>query len=286
MTILKGLAPAKINLNLHVTGVRDDGYHELDSLVVFADVGDQITVTSNADLLLEVSGPFAEGVPTDHTNIVVKAAEVLRKHHGVELGASVRLEKHLPNAAGIGGGSSDAAIVLSMLAQLWEVAEVPRDLPSVVTLGADVPVCLCAPEPIRMTGIGEKLSAVPALPDFALVLVNPRVTVPTGPVFQNLKSKTNAGLSPLSSQLDFDGFVAWLKMQRNDLAVPACEVAPEVETVLNKLMRLPSVAYAGMSGSGATCFGIVRNMAEARAAARAIQVSEMNWWVVPAQVLK
>lgn len=286
MTTLKGLAPAKVNLNLHITGQRKDGYHTLDSLVVFADIGDQITVTAAPDLRLNVSGPFAEGVPTDHTNIVIKAADVLRNHYGISNGATIDLEKFLPNAAGLGGGSTDAAITLSMLAQIWGVPELPPNMPEILGLGADVPVCICAPEPVRMTGIGEVIHAVPGLPDFAMVLVNPKVPVPTADIFKALTSKTNPPLSTIPSGLDFDGFITWLSEQRNDLQPPACEIAPEIQSTLDKIGVLPQVRYTGMSGSGATCFGIVKNMVDARSVARALQVREMNWWVVPAQALK
>ncbi len=283
--IHKGQAPAKINLTLHVTGQRDDGYHLLDSLVVFADVADQISVAPAPDLRVSVSGPFSEGVPTDHTNLVVRAADVLRKVRGVTAGAAITLEKHLPNAAGIGGGSSDAATVLSLLADLWNVPPLAANSPNVLALGADLPVCMAAPEPQRMTGIGEVLTPVKTLPDCAVVLVNPRVKVPTSGIFKGLSQRANPAMDPIPTGADFDGFAHWLGQQRNDLLPPARALTPEIDATLAKLNAMPNVKYASMSGSGATCFGLVRNMADARHVARAIQVSEMTWWVAPALVL-
>lgn len=285
MTTIKGTAPAKINLTLHVTGQRTDGYHQLDSLVVFAGVFDQITATTASELSLRVSGPFRDGVPTDNSNLVMRAAQTLRDMRGVTAGAKLHLDKNLPHAAGIGSGSSDAAITLAMLAQLWDVPPLDPKSAEVTALGADVPVCLQAPDPTRMMGIGDILIPAPRLPDCALVLVNPRVTVPTGQVFDDLNSKRNPSMATLPKGLDFDGFAAWLTGQRNDLEPPARAVAPAVDRVLAKLNALPLVAHAGMSGSGATCYGLVRNMADAAQVARVLQVTEMGWWVAPARLL-
>jgi len=285
MTTASASAPAKINLTLHVTGQRDDGYHLLDSLVVFADVADQLTAVTAPDLRLSVSGPFSQGVPVDDTNLVLRAAQALRSVRGVTDGAHITLEKHLPNQAGIGGGSADAAAALAMLAELWQVQPLPATAPEVLALGADVPVCMRTPAPTRMSGIGEELRPVARLPTCALVLVKPQTVVPTGAVFQGLASKTNPAMDTLPDGLDFHGFVAWLDTQRNDLLTPARRVAPDIDTALAKLKAMPAIKAVGMSGSGATCFGLVANMADARQVARAIQVSEMAWWVAPAAVL-
>jgi 4-diphosphocytidyl-2-C-methyl-D-erythritol kinase len=282
---IKGSAPAKVNLTLHVTGQRTDGYHLLDSLVVFAEVFDQITATIAPNLQITVNGPFSQGIPTDHTNLVMRAATALRKARNVTQGAHLQLEKHLPHAAGIGSGSSDAAVTLAMLAKLWNVTPLPANAPEIVALGADVPVCLQAPDPTQMTGIGDILLPVPSLPECALVLVNPRVSVPTGAVFDGLASKRNPGMGTLPKGLNFDGFAAWLAAQRNDLEQPAVAIAPEIDEALTKLRSMPKVAHAAMSGSGATCYGLVRNLADARQVARAIQVAQMSWWVAPAGVL-
>jgi 4-diphosphocytidyl-2-C-methyl-D-erythritol kinase len=282
---IKASAPAKVNLTLHVTGQRDDGYHLLDSLVVFAGAADQLGATIAPDLRISVSGPFSMGVPTDHTNLMMRAAEVLRAARGVKKGASLTLEKHLPHAAGIGSGSSDAATALAMLAELWGVAPLPAMTPEVVALGADVPACVSAPRPLRMSGIGDVLSPVEQLPSCALVLVRPPVEVPTGPVFQGLATKQGSAMTPLPAALDYDGFVRWLLAQRNDLQPPAEAIAPQITEAIAKLRSLPAVSVAGMSGSGATCFGLVKDMATARQVARIVQVAKMDWWVAPAEVL-
>ena len=282
---IKASAPAKVNLTLHVTGQRDDGYHLLDSLVVFAGVADQLGATIAPDMRISVSGPFSPGVPTDHTNLMMRAAEALRSARGVTVGAALTLEKHLPHAAGIGSGSSDAATVLAMLAELWAVAPLPATAPEVVALGADVPVCVGAPRPVRMSGIGDVLSPVASLPESALVLVRPPVDVPTGPVFQGLASKHGTPMAQLPEGLDFEAFARWLSAQRNDLQPPAEAIAPEITEAIVKLKSLPAVSVAGMSGSGATCFALVKDMATARHVARIVQVAEMSWWVAPAELL-
>jgi 4-diphosphocytidyl-2-C-methyl-D-erythritol kinase len=282
---IKAIAPAKVNLTLHVTGQRDDGYHLLDSLVVFADVCDQLSATIASDLSITVAGPFSAGVPVDQSNLMMRAALLLRRVRGVINGASLTLEKHLPHAAGIGSGSSDAAITLAMLADLWDVEPLAADDPAVAALGADVPVCLSAPNPMRMSGIGEVLSPVPRLPPCAIVLVRPKVAVPTGQVFATMADKNGAPMTALPKGADFDGFVAWLRDQRNDMQAAAAQIAPEINAVIAKLQSLPGVSYAGMSGSGATCFGLVKDMATARHVARIVQVSQMEWWVAPAEVL-
>ncbi len=282
---ISATAPAKVNLTLHVTGERDDGYHLLDSLVVFADVADQLTATVAPDLRITVSGPFSTGVPTNHSNLVLRAAEGLRQTRGVTKGAAITLEKHLPHAAGIGSGSSDAATALALLAELWGVAPLPATAQEVLALGADVPVCMRNPAPTRMSGIGDVLSPVPRLPDCALVLVRPPVEVPTGVVFKGLASKTGTAMDPIPDGMDLQAFANWLSAQRNDLAAPACLLAPDIPEAIAKLSANPNVAAAGMSGSGATCFGIVKDMATARQVARIVQLSHMNWWVAPAQVL-
>ena len=282
---IKGSAPAKVNLTLHVTGQRNDGYHLLDSLVVFAEVFDQITGTLASNLQITVNGPFAQGVPTDHTNLVMRAATALRRARHVTAGAHLQLEKHLPHSAGIGSGSSDAAVTLAMLAKLWNVPPLLASAPEIIALGADIPVCLQAPDPTHMTGIGEILLPVPILPECALVLINPRVSVSTAAVFNGLAIKWNSNMDTLPKGLNFEAFAAWLAAQRNDLEQHAVAVAPEVNLVLKKLRSVPKVAHAAMSGSGATCYGLVRNKADARQVARAIQVAHMGWWVAPAGVL-
>ena len=281
----KAIAPAKVNLTLHVTGQRDDGYHLLDSLVVFTDAGDVIKVAPANTLTLAVSGPFAFGVPTDGANLILRAAETLRHIRGVIKGAAITVEKNLPNAAGLGGGSSDAATTLKLLAELWEVSPLSASNTEVLMLGADVPVCMRSPTPTRMSGIGELLAPAPKLPTCALVLINPKVSVPTGAVFDGLATKQNPPMDRIPENLSFADFADWLAAQRNDLQPPAIKTAPAIKAAIDSLNKNPTIAFAGMSGSGATCFGVTKNMADARHAARIIQVAEMGWWVTPAEVL-
>ena len=273
-------------MTLHITGQRDDGFHTLDSLVVFADVADQLVVTTAPELQIQVSGPFSNGVPTDDTNLVIRAADVLRKARDVTLGASITLEKHLPHAAGIGSGSADAATALAMLAELWQVPPLPASSPDVLALGADVPVCMRGPAPMRMSGIGEIISAAPDLPDCAMVLINPLVDVPTSQIFAGLKTKTNRAMDRIPEGMDFDGFADWLAQQRNDMMPPALQIAPEIGAVLDKLGKINGVEICSMSGSGATCFGLMRSMSEARQVARALQIANGGWWIAPAQVMR
>ena len=285
VTTIRANAPAKVNLTLHVTGQRDDGYHLLDSLVVFADVADHLTATPAPDLTLNVTGPFAQGVPVDCTNLMMRAAEVLRAVRGITDGAAMTLEKNLPHAAGIGSGSSDAAAALGMLAKLWDVPPLPAEERQVLALGADVPVCMHAPSAVRMSGIGDVLSPLPALPDCALVLVRPPVDVPTGAVFNGLATKHGTPMSTLPEGLNFVDFVAWLAAQRNDLQAPAKVLAPQIATTIAALDALPDVAFAGMSGSGATCFALVQDLETARRVAGVMQTVHRDWWIVPAAVL-
>src|SRR6056297_985337 len=177
MTVIEGFAPAKINLTLHVTGRRADGYHELDSLVVFADIGDKIRVKPSDTTILTVDGPMAAGVPVDESNLVVRAAGLM----GVA--ADIHLEKHLPNAAGLGGGSSDAAATLKALHDL--TGQPLPDITALTGLGADVPVCV-QPNTARMRGVGEEVTPVPGLPALHAVLINPGLPVMTQLVFANL----------------------------------------------------------------------------------------------------
>ena len=285
MTTAEEYAPAKVNLTLHVTGQRDDGYHLLDSLVVFGGHQDRLIARPSRDLSLDVSGPFSAGVPGDESNLVLQAAHALRMRHNVPVGAALHLDKYLPHAAGIGSGSSDAAAALRLLARLWNVPVPDARDPLALALGADVPVCLRAPSPTRVTGIGEGLLDVPRLPSCAMVMVNPNVSVPTGRVFSAMKSRNNPPMPDVPAGMSFADFIAWLGQQRNDMQPAAEVIAPEITAVLARLRKTPGVEFATMSGSGATCVGLVADMDRAVSIARAIQVAEMGWWVAPALLL-
>ena len=285
MATIKATAYAKINLTLHVTGQRPDGYHLLDSLVVFASLGDRVIATTDPKLQLTVRGPFAQGVPTDGSNLVLKAAEVLRQARGVTIGARITVEKNLPHGAGIGGGSADAAATLNLLAELWGVEPLAADDPRVLALGADVPVCLKAPAPMRMEGIGEVLTPLKRLPNAGLILVNPGIHVPSPQIFRGLENKTNDAMTGGLHAESFEGFTEWLGRQRNDLTAPAAAIAPEINEALTLLRHQTSVKWAGMSGSGSTCVGLVKDMGAARQVARTLQIRKQGWWVVPTPLL-
>ena len=270
-------ALAKINLALHVTGQRGDGYHLLDSLVAFADVGDVVTVRPDAALSLAVTGPMADGVPTDASNLVWRAADWMGQQLGMGQGLAITLDKHLPAAAGIGGGSADAAAVLRALARLTGRA-VPD---GVATLGADVPVCM-APRAQRMQGVGERLTPLPALPPAHLVLVNPRVHTPTPAVFKALAKKTNPPLPEIPRFTDAAALIAWLRTTRNDLQAPAIAGAPVIAEVLAVLGDAP---FARMSGSGATCFALFPVASDAEDLAARIRRAMPGWWVAVAALV-
>ncbi len=272
-------APAKVNLTLHVTGRRNDGYHLLDSLVVFCGVGDSVSAADAATLQLTVTGPQANLVPGGGDNLVLRAARAMDAHRG----AALTLDKHLPVASGIGGGSADAAATLRALSRLWGVA-LP-EAAAVLELGADVPVCL-AGRAARMRGVGDVLDPVQGLPQVHIVLVNPRVEVPTKAVFAMLGTRQNAAMPDrFPVWPDAQVFAQWLAAQRNDLEGPARAYAPVIDTVLDSISKQSGVLLARMSGSGATCFGLFARPAEAAAAADAIGRAQPGWWVVAGSVL-
>ena len=280
---LTGHAPAKVNLYLHLRGRRADGYHRLDSLAVFPAIGDRLTASVGQGLSLRIDGPFGDGLSAEPDNLVLRAARALAKAHGLEPDAALRLEKHLPLASGIGGGSSDAAAALRLLSRLWGVA-IPDGL--ALSLGADVPVCLTAPEPRLMAGIGEQLSPAPLMPELWMVLVNPGAAVATGAVFAAVESRENPP-GPLPPPLaDFDALTGWLSQQRNDLQPAATSICPAIAEVLAALGSAESggAALARMSGSGATCFALHRREADAEAQAERLRRSRPDWWVVAAPV--
>ncbi|MGC9448810.1 4-(cytidine 5'-diphospho)-2-C-methyl-D-erythritol kinase [Cereibacter johrii] len=275
----EAFARAKINLTLHVTGQRPDGYHLLDSLVVFADVGDRVRAEPAEALSLAITGPQAANLPVADDNLVLRAARTLGGQ-----GARLTLEKHLPVASGIGGGSADAAAALVALARLWQVP-LP-DPAAVLKLGADVPVCLEG-RAVRMAGVGEILTPLAApLPEGWLVLANPGVSVPTPPVFKALARRDNPPMpDDLPGWPSVEALAAFLAAQRNDLEPPAIALAPEIARTRTALAAQPGCLLARMSGSGATCFGLFAAEEAARAAAGAIGAEQPGWWVAPARMV-
>jgi 4-diphosphocytidyl-2-C-methyl-D-erythritol kinase len=283
---LREFAPAKINLALHVTGRRGDGYHLLDSIVVFADIGDWLDVAPGEDLSLTLTGPRAEGVPVEE-NLVLRAAAALR--HGMgrpDLGANLTLDKHLPAAAGIGGGSSDAAAALRALNRLWDLGLSTDDLRAIgYKIGADVPVCLVAAS-ARVQGIGERITLLPGLPEAHLVLVNPGRALATAAVFAGLSERRNPVLPPPPERWGgVNHLAAYLGGCRNDLAAPAIVAEPAIGEVLEALGAAPGCLIARMSGSGATCFGLFATADEAAGAAARLARQQSQWWITAARVL-
>jgi len=280
-------APAKLNLYLRVVGRRPNGYHELDSLVAFAEIGDVVRAAPADALGLYLDGPFAAalgeaGAPDD--NLVLRAARGLAALTGRAAGARLTLTKALPVASGVGGGSADAAATLQALGALWRVAPAPaalRDL--ALSLGADVPVCLDG-RACRMQGIGERLTLLEALPAMPLVLVNPGVPLATKAVFGARAGDFSAPLDHVPPRPSRMALVELVRRGGNDLAAPARRRLPVIGTVLEALSAAPDCLVAAMSGSGATCFGLFDTAAAAEAAAQRLRAAEPAWWVAASRL--
>lgn len=281
--VLRELAPAKVNLTLTILGRRADGFHILESLVVFTKLGDRLTFAPGGPLSLSMRGPNAFAAGPDSDNLVLKAALALAK--GVprlDLGRFT-LTKNLPVAAGVGGGSADAAAALRLLARANRLAfDDPRLGKAACSVGADVPVCV-DPRPRLMRGIGEILSKPIALPRLAAVLVNPGVALSTRDVFAALdhssKSMRRGTMQARHVPRDRDALLAYLESCPNDLEPPAIKLQPAVAQVLAALRKSPGCLLARMSGSGATCFGLFASSRAATNAARDIAAEHSPWWV-------
>ena len=276
-------APAKVNLTLRVIGRRADGYHEIESLVAFASVGDALAFTPGRSLALAVRGPTALSAGAIADNLVLKAAHALAERaEGLRLGRFI-LSKRLPVAAGLGGGSADAAAALRLLARHNQLALDDLRLAAAArATGADVPVCL-DPRPRLMRGVGEILSAPIGLPRLPAVLINPRVAVPTKDVFARLAAPRIVRLPPNEPHdcppVDRAALISYLHDRTNDLEPPAIALTPVIAAVLNALQRLADVRLARMSGSGATCFALFDQLKAAAAAARTLRAQYPQWWV-------
>lgn len=283
--ILHARAPAKVNLSLHVPRRREDGWHELESLVVFSRSGDALSLAPGAALSLTVAGPRAAAAGPDSDNLVLKAARNLADRiDGLKLGA-FHLVKRLPAAAGIGGGSSDAAAALRLLARANDLAlDDARVRAAAQATGADVPVCLEARARV-MRGTGDELGPALDLPPLFAVLVNPGVAVETRRVFAEMGlqpgekqpfGRAHPAIEPGQGR---DALVAALKLARNDMEDAACVIAPVVGHVLSVLSAARGCRLARMSGSGATCFALFDDCAAAARAARVIRRDHSGWWV-------
>ena len=276
--MLSEVAPAKINLALHVTGQRDDGYHLLDTLVTFADVGDVLTFEPANTLSLDIEGPYGSALSAVADNMVLKAARRLADVAGSsEVGASIVLTKNLPVASGIGGGSADAAAELRGLSRLWAL-DVPEDEMQelALSLGADVPMCLTG-KPLRASGIGDALETL-IMPSLSIILVNPNVPVSTPEIFAELDRKDNEPMGAMPHSRSETEWLDAMREWRNDLQVPAMRQAPEIAACLAMLER-SGADLVRMSGSGATCFGLFGSDGEADRASQAISLAQPHWWV-------
>ncbi|MFN3448471.1 MAG: 4-(cytidine 5'-diphospho)-2-C-methyl-D-erythritol kinase [Roseococcus sp.] len=271
-------APAKVNLFLHVTGRRADGYHLLDSLAVFGPACDALAAEPAPGLSLALDGPQGGALAAEPDNLVLRAARALAQRAGVTGGAALRLTKRLPVASGIGGGSADAAAALRLLDRLWGTRLGEAALMEIAaTLGADVPVCVPS-RPARMQGVGERLGPAPRLPPCGLLLANPGLPLATPEVFR-ARAASGAGFS-LEAALpaawaSAEAMAADLARLRNDLEAPALALCPPIGEVLAALRALPGALLARMSGSGATCFGLFASPAAAEAAAALLPAP---WW--------
>lgn len=270
-------APAKVNLYLHIVGRRADGFHLLDTLMVFTELGDRIEVEAADDLVLDVDGPFIDRLPKDVSgNLVVRAARALAEAADVPATARIRLTKNLPVSAGLGSGSSDAAATLKALSQLWQIPDGKVDLPAIaLTLGADVPACLVA-DSVFVGGIGELLSPAPRFPAVDILLVNPGVQLSTESVF----GARRGGFSPEArfeeAPRTTRDLAELLEDRTNDLAIPAATLLPLVTKTLREIEAAPGCRLARMSGSGATCFGLFDDAETAERASEAFR--DRGWW--------
>ncbi|MFQ5562680.1 MAG: 4-(cytidine 5'-diphospho)-2-C-methyl-D-erythritol kinase [Parvularculaceae bacterium] len=280
--MIEVVAPAKINLFLHVGPLRPDGLHALASLFVFADAGDLLSAAPAKKLSLSVKGPFADAladVPPEK-NLILRAAELLRNRAGASEGAALRLDKRLPVAAGVGGGSADAAAALSALVRLWELDIAEKPLADIAfRLGADVPACLHR-RPIYVSGAGEVIEPGPELPPLWAALVNPGVALSTGFVFKAFDAANPSPPPPAPPRFGCSGDYAALKdylsRTRNDLEPFAIEKAPAIGAALKMLQECPDALITRMSGSGATCFALFGSEKAAEGAVQ--EARKRGWW--------
>ena len=283
---IERIAHAKINLALHITGQRDDGYHVIDSLVVFSDFGDKISISKAQNpsslVSLEIDGPFTVGLESGANNLVRRAAlslgyEITRQS-GKPIPVDIRLTKNLPVASGIGGGSADAAATLLALNEFWDSE---TDLmPIAQKLGADIPMCLHS-KPLRAQGIGDEITLLEAKEPLHMILVNPNIEVSTPAIFKHLADKQNAPM--FEKAISTMPIISNIKNLRNDLQKPAVEIEPAIETVLAAIAET-NVQLVRMSGSGATCFGLYESVPEAQNAANYIQTQNPRWWCVATSI--
>ncbi len=278
MIVLREMAAAKINLYLHVTGKRADGFHELDSWVVFADVGDTLEAAKSDTLSFTVEGPFAEHVPLEN-NSVLKAARALAARYYVTEGATITLQKRLPVAAGIGGGTADAAAALRVLTRVWGLSPKAGELETLAaTLGSDVPACLRSSS-LYMNGVGEKITVAPEIAGWHAVLINPMKSLSTQEVFAAYSGRYSSAMRHPSAFASQEAGIQFLRQAKNDLQPAAQSLIPLIVDVLAALDVQQGCALARMSGSGATCYGIYKTRENAQNAAMILARAYPEWWV-------
>tara|TARA_B100000767_G_scaffold151580_1_gene142676 strand:+ start:376 stop:1203 length:828 start_codon:yes stop_codon:yes gene_type:complete len=266
---INSFAAAKVNLALHVRGLKSNGYHEIHSLVTFANIGDIIEVRPSDELKLTIEGPFADNVPKDTDNIVIKAAKFLLPDGK----AHINLIKNLPVEAGLGGGSADAAATLRSLSKLWNIP-IPKT-PEV--LGADVPICLLK-ETAIVQGIGEKITPVSIPSNLHIVLIKPNIGLSTAKVFNNLKNKHNEKMCTFKGTDSIEEFANYLNKLRNDLLQTSITIAPLLRDIINFLNVQNGNYYTQMSGSGTTCFGLFDDEISAMRALSQAKIKFPNMW--------
>ena len=273
---INSFAAAKVNLALHVRGLKSNGYHELHSLVTFANIGDIIEVRPSNELKLTIEGPFADSVPKDTDNIVIKAAKFLLPDGK----AHINLIKNLPVEAGLGGGSADAAATLRSLSKLWNI-QIPKT-PEV--LGADVPICLLK-ETAIVQGIGEKITPISIPSNLHIVLIKPNIGLSTEEVFKNLKNKNNGKMDTFMGTKSIKVFSNHIKKLRNDLLKTSINLAPILNDIIDLLNEQTGIYYTQMSGSGTTCFGLFYNRSSAVRALSNAKLKYPEMWCKMTQLL-
>lgn len=276
------VAPAKVNLSLHITGKRADGYHLLDSMVVFTEFGDQLEITESETFSLTCSGDYGDLIASNNDNLVMKAARGMQQLDGKKSGLKVQLRKLIPVSAGLGGGSADAAAVIRFLCAQWNIdidSSYVKEL--ALSLGADVPVCL-SHNPQQMAGIGEMITHLPIMPSLNLLLVNPKVALATADVFTAYQHQNRPTPQAWNGKEDL---ISYLRSCRNDLQPAAMSICPVVQEVLSVLSSLPQCLLARMSGSGASCYGVFASEDAMHLASKQLAKEKPGWWQAPTRVL-
>jgi len=283
MIVLRELAPAKINLYLHVIGKRKDGYHLLDSLIGFADLHDKLEVVPADTITVAVEGPFAPSLSADD-NSVIKAARALQALSKVTAGAAITLHKNLPVGAGIGGGSADAAAVLRLLMRFWKIKPSPKEIHTLaLSLGADVPACMRSSS-LYMSGIGEVIEPGPVLSDLWIVLVHPAKPLLSAQVFKDRAGAFSQATSHPHAFLEPQAAINFLQKTRNDLQSTAAKLVPEIGDVLDALSAEKECMLARMSGSGSACFGVFSNQQQADKMQLQLSARHPGWWIKTAHI--